>query len=149
MVKSKADTSHEDKSPFTDKNSEPGFADLNHVLKNTARLWEHLEKYTMAAYPAAIRKWNFPDKKYGWSCRLSDKKRVLVYLLPRRGYFKAGFVFSDKAYKQIMESAISQQIRNDLSSAKVYGEGRGIRIEVHNSNCIKEIETLIDIKIAN
>lgn len=149
MAKSTVAAPREDRSPFTDKNSEPGLTDLKPVLKNTAKLWQHLEKYTMAAYPAAIGTWNYPGEKYGWSYRLSDKKRVLIYLLPRNGYFKTGFVFGDKAYKQIMETGISLQIKDELSSAKIYGEGRGIRIDVHNSKCIKDLEKLIDIKITN
>jgi len=149
MAKSTELAPHEDRSPFTDKKTEPGSADLKLILKNTVKLWEHLEKYTMAAYPKAIGKWNYPGEKYGWSYRISDKKRVLVYLLPRKGFFKAGFVFGEKAFKQIMEDQISQGVKEELSSAKVYGEGRGIRIEVHDSKCIRDLEKLIGIKITN
>ncbi|MBL8015898.1 MAG: DUF3788 family protein, partial [Ignavibacteria bacterium] len=85
MAKSTGAAAREDRSPFTDKNSEPGPTDLKPVLKNTAKLWQHLEKYTVAAYHAAIGKWNYPGEKYGWSYRISDKKRVLIYLLPRNG----------------------------------------------------------------
>jgi len=149
MAKSTEIAPHEDRSPFTDKKSEPGSADLKLILKNTVKLWEHLEKYTMAAYPKAIAKWNYPGEKYGWSFRISDKKRVLMYLLPRKGYFKAGFVFGEKAYNRIMESKISKHIKDELSSVKVYGEGRGIRIEVRNAKLTEDLKQLIDIKISS
>lgn len=149
MAKSTGAAAQEDKSPFTEKHSEPGFTELKLKFKNTAKLWVQLEKYTMAAYPGAINKWHYAGEKFGWSYRISDKKRVLIYLLPRNGYFKTGFVFGEKAYKQVLESGISQQIKDELSSAKVYGEGRGIRIEVHDPKCIKDLEKLIDIKISN
>ena len=70
-------------------------------------------------------------------------------MLPSKGYFKAGFVFGEKAFKQIMEDQISQGVKEELSSAKVYGEGRGIRIEVHDSKCIRDLEKLIGITITN
>jgi hypothetical protein len=150
MAKTKQNTAvSEDKSPFTDKKNEPADEDLKVMLGSTFKAWERLSRHTMSAFPAAAGAWSYPSEKYGWSYRISDKKRVLIYLLPRNGYFKAGFVFGEKAFREIMESNVSKQIKDDLSSARVYGEGRGIRIEVRNLQGIKDLEKLIDIKIAN
>jgi hypothetical protein len=37
----------------------------------------------------------------------------------------------------------------ELSAAKVYAEGRGIRIEVKDETVINDIKELINVKLAN
>jgi Protein of unknown function (DUF3788) len=47
-----------------------------------------------------------------------------------------------------MNSDISKDIKTELQKAKVYAEGRGIRIQVTNMNLMKDLKKLIDIKIS-
>ena len=90
----------------------------------------------------------FSRKKYGWSFRIKDKKRAIIYLLPRDGEFMAAFVFGQRACDAIIQSEISEQIKADLTSAHVYAEGRGIRISVPDRNRMGDIFKLIDYKLA-
>ncbi|HJY12820.1 MAG TPA: DUF3788 family protein, partial [Flavobacterium sp.] len=62
-------------------------------------------------------------------------------------FFKAAFVFGQKATEKILESNISDKIKAGLLAAKAYTEGRGIRIEVRDRSNFKDIEKLIKIKI--
>ena len=64
-------------------------------------------------------------QKYGWSFRIKDKRRAIIYFLPRKKYFKVAFVFRQKAYDIILESDISDEIKTELSKAEKYAEGRG------------------------
>ena len=57
------------------------------------------------------------------------------------------FVFGQKATDAIFESPISENIKSEIRSAKVYAEGRGIRVDVKNKSVIHDIEKLIEIKI--
>jgi len=67
----------------------------------------------------------------------------------REKFFKAAFVFGQKATEKILESTISDSIKTELIAAKAYAEGRGIRIEVRDQLHCKDIEKLIEIKIAH
>ncbi len=137
-----------DKSIFTDKKHTPNTNDLELALGATFDLWNKVAAYTHQKYPAAIDEWSYPGEKYGWSFKVKDKKRAIVYLLPRDAYFKVAMVFGQKAVDAIMESSISDAIKQELQAAKAYAEGRGIRIEVRNESELKDIFTLIDIKIS-
>ncbi|MCW3089983.1 MAG: hypothetical protein JWP81_1052 [Ferruginibacter sp.] len=99
-------------------------------------------------YPGAVSEWNFPGQKYGWSFRIKDKKRAIIYFLPREKKLVVSFVFGQQAFEKIMDSDISQEIKLELPSAKVYAEGRGVRIEVKNRKIFKDIGQLINIKLA-
>ena len=98
-------------------------------------------------YPNGIESRNC--SKYGWSFRIDDKKRAILYLLPRDKFFKAAFVFGQKATEIILQSKISISIKKELEVAKVYAEGRGIRIDIKDDLPVDDIKKLVDIKLAN
>jgi hypothetical protein len=61
-------------------------------------------------------------------------------LLPRDGFFKVALVFGQKATELILASTVSEDLKNELKAAKVYAEGRGIRVEVKNKSIIDDIK---------
>lgn len=137
------------KSVFTQKAVMPTKGDLKKSLGDTFELWMMLAEFAKKSSPGSVEEWKYSSEKYGWSFRISDKKRVLIYLLPRDGYFKAAFVFGQRATDKILDSTISKSIVEEIKSAKVYAEGRGIRIEVKNKSIVNDIKKLIKIKIEN
>jgi hypothetical protein len=137
------------KSFFADKAKQPTEAELKKALNKNFDAWITLAEFTRKSYPKATEAWKFSGEKYGWNFLISDKKRTLIYLLPRDGFFKAAFVFGQKATGVILESNISHSIKEEIRAARVYAEGRGIRIEVKNKNILKDLKKLIMIKIGN
>lgn len=137
------------KSIFTDKAIEPSDSELRNALADTYILWQEIVEYTVSFYPQATLEWKYSGDKYGWGFRISDKKRVLIYLLPRDSFFRVAFVFGQKGNDVIMQSTISDSIKEELRTAKVYAEGRGIRIEIKNRELLKDIRNLIEIKISH
>jgi hypothetical protein len=133
---------------FMDKSQIPLDADLHGALGEKYELWMEIRDRVYEKYPTGTEEWNFPGKKYGWSFRIKDKKRAIVYLLPRDGAILAAFVFGGRAFEAILKSDVSEQIKSDLEGAKVYAEGRGVRIPVPDKSMLKDIYSLIDIKLA-
>jgi hypothetical protein len=136
-------------SVFEDKSIVPGDDDLCRTLGNTYEYWNDIKSFVHEQYPEVLEEWNHSGKNYGWGFRLRDKKRVIVYLIPCSGYFKVGLVFGEKATKDALKSDISFEIKSIIESAKVYGEGRGFRIDVANVDILEDIKKLIAIKLAN
>lgn len=134
---------------FTDKTKEPNEAELKNALGDAFILWEQLVAFTKSSYPKAIEEWKYSGVKYGWSFRVCDQKRVIIYLLPREQFFKIAFIFGQKATDKVLESNVSQAIKDELQAAKVYAEGRGIRIDVKDDSNMKDFLTLISIKISS
>ncbi len=137
----------EDISVFTDKSHIPETDELEEKLGATYPLWQQLHEHVTGKVPKSISEWNYPGKKYGWSYRIKDKKRAIIYFLPRGGYFKVAFVFGQKAYDDIMQSEISGDIKLQLQQAHKYVEGRGITIPVKSSSVFKDIKQLVEIKL--
>jgi hypothetical protein len=137
-----------DISIFTDKAQKPDIADLMQPLAETFPLWLKIREFVLEKYPTGLEEWNFPGAKYGWSFRIKDKKRAIVYFLPRDGFFKVAFVFGQKAMDDILASDVSEKIKTDLQNARVYAEGRGIQIEVYDDSNLTDIKKLVEIKLA-
>ena len=138
-----------DISIFTDKKIMPADDDLLVALGNSYEMWQHITRYVHLKYPSAIDMWNYSGDKYGWTFRIKDKKRAIVYLLPRDRFFKVAMIFGQKATDAIMDSQVAETLKSELASARVYAEGRGIRIDVLNETILNDLKTLIDIKISH
>lgn len=87
-----------DISIFTDKAIEPTQKDVANKLNTLYLIWEQIYQLVYSKYSNGVDGWNYPGKKYGWSFRIKDKRRAIIYFLPRDGYFKVAFVFGQKAY---------------------------------------------------
>ncbi|WP_291132201.1 DUF3788 family protein [Flavobacterium sp. UBA7682] len=135
------------KSIFTNKSETPNEVQLQEALGKTYVYWQTFAEHTKKLYPKAICEWNFSNEKFGWSLRIKDKKRVIIYLLPRDNFFKVAFVFGQKATDEIMTSNISESIKKELLATKVHAEGRGIRIDIKDETLQNDILNLIEIKI--
>ncbi len=132
---------------FINKEKIPNNNDLTNSLGDTCEIWKTIVDYVHLKYPNSIDEWNC--SKNGWSFRMKDKKRAIIYFLPRDKYFKVAFVFGQKATDIIMQSQIATSIKIELDSAKVYAEGRGIRIDIKDKLIINDIKALIDIKLTH
>lgn len=137
------------KSIFFDKNQLTTAEDLKNALGETFGIWKQFEAFAKSNYPETTADWHFSGEKFGWSYRIKDKKRVILYLLPRDKFFKAALIFGQMAVDQILDSNISEEIKIDLMAAKAYAEGRGIRIEVKDASNLEDIKKLIQFKIMN
>ena len=136
-----------DISVFTDKGEIPNDEKLKEAIDNTYEIWKIIKTKVFELYPSAVKEWNFPGVKYGWSFRIKDKKRAILYFLPREKFFKVAFLFGQKAFNEIMQSGIREAIKSELKEARVYAEGRGIIIDVKDKSILDDIQQLIQTKL--
>jgi len=138
-----------DTSLFTDLDHQPFVEDLKTPLGDNYFYWMVLRDFVFEKYPKAMEEWHVSIKKYGWSFRIKDKKRAIVYLSPRQGYFKLAMVFGQKATDKILEADIKKSIKDELMASKVYMEGRVLRLDINDASLVEDIKPLIEIKLAN
>ncbi|WP_333876210.1 DUF3788 family protein [Flavobacterium sp.] len=132
---------------FLHKDEKPSEAQLQKAVGHTYPVWKTFTDYTLKKHPEATAEWHYSSEKFGWSFRIKDKKRVLIYLLPRDQFFKVAFVFGTKATDEILTGPIAESVKTELSAAKPYAEGRGIRIVITDESLTDDILKLIDIKL--
>lgn len=132
---------------FTDKKYTATDSDLKNALGSCNPYWHEIELYVKKAFQDANANWYYSGDKSGWSFRISDKKRVIIYLLPQAGFFKTAFVFGEKAMQAVLKSEVADDIKAELHAAKAFAEGRGIRLSITNVSQLTDLQTLINIKL--
>ena len=134
---------------FTDLTKTSTADELKIALGHRFSLWMEIRDFVIGKYPFAAEEWHVAVKKIGWGSRIKDKKRAIVYLSPKDGWFIVTFVFGQKDNDEIMASEINADIKTELMNSKVYMEGRVVRIEVREPNLITDIKKLVLIKPTN
>ena len=88
-------------------------------------------------------------KKYGWGLRPALKKRTILYLGPCEGCFRVSFVLGDKAVAAARTSGLPKGLMEEISEAKRYAEGTGIRVMIRRTEDLASVRKLVEIKLSN
>ncbi len=131
-------------SAFDDKSRPPGDEDVKRVLGSSAAHWAALQR-RLALTPV----WGFTAKSTGWGLRLKKGERIIVYLTPQAGQFRASFALGERAVAAARTSALPKETIALIETAKKYVEGRAVRIIVKTAADARVVEQLAAIKIAN
>ena len=136
-------------SAFDDQATPPCESALADMLGRTHALWASLRTDLQRAYGPLIEEWNFSGAAYGWSFRLKQKKRALVYMTPCRGHFLASFALGEKACGAAHDAGVDAAVLALIEAAPKYAEGRGVRIPVRTKKDLASVRILAAIKAAN
>jgi hypothetical protein len=133
---------------FIGKTTRPTEAEVAAALGTTAALWKQLMNW-MAEQGVGECEWNSSGVKYGWSLRLKQKKRNIVYLGPCDGCFRVAFALGDKAVAAARKSDLPKSALKIIDEAPRYAEGTGVRLMVKAEKDLGAIKKLALIKMAN
>jgi hypothetical protein len=122
---------------------------LSGALGQSYKYWEEIRNTLENQYGPLIEEWKYYSVSSGWTLKLLMKKRNLFFFTPYEKYFRLAFIFGDKAVSAVEKSDLPVKMVQELKSAKRYVEGRGLRIEVKKKTNIKNVITLVAIKINN
>jgi len=127
----------------------PSAAALGRALGATQPLWDELVAHLEATYAPVTPEWKTARTSPLGFLRLIRKKRTILYLLPRDGYFLTAFVFDEKATAAVRASDLPATVITELNAARVYAEGRGIRLETRTPQDVDTMKKLAAIKMAD
>lgn len=136
-------------SAFDDKTKPPRAGDLERTLGRAAAHWDGLVAHLASEYVPLEETWNFAGANWGWSLRLKQKKRTVLYMTPCKGLFLVGLALGEKAVAAAHGSSLPESILAIIDGARKYAEGRGVRIEVKNKKDVEIAKKLAAIKMAN
>ena len=135
-------------SVFDDKEKKPRPRDLELMLGRTNGHWHTLVSHISTEHAPLEETWIFSGAKWGWSLRLKQKKRTVLYLTPCQGYFLAGFALGEKAVESAHASSLPDTVVAAIDTAPRFAEGRGVRLEIRNKKDAESTKRLAAIKMA-
>jgi hypothetical protein len=118
------------------------------ALGNTEAEWDMLIQWMDKELDVREQEWKgvIPGK-YGWSLRLKQKKRNIVYLSPCQGCFRVGFMLGDRAMETVRLTLFPAAVAKVIAEATHYPEGTGITLLVKRAQDLASIRRLAAIKV--
>lgn len=132
-------------SAFFDKELPPTDRQIERILGATAPLWTSTLAKLAERLPATRTSWGFTNKSTGWSLRVLDGDRVLVYLTPTDGCFLASLGLSEAACAAVKEEKLPKSVLAAIDAAQSYAGKRGIRFTVRSTSDVTMVIKLATI----
>jgi hypothetical protein len=135
---------------FLGQPARPSDDELAVALGSSTKLWNEFIQWMADEEGVAAQEWKgICVNKYGWSLRLKQKSRNVVYLGPGEGCFMVSFVLSDKALKVAKQTHLPKAVADTLAAAPHCPEGNGVRLVVHRASDLPAIRKIAAIKLAS
>ncbi len=90
-----------------------------------------------------------PTLVHTFGSALDQVQWVVLYMTPGRGSFLASFALGEKAVRAAHASGLPRPVLDVVDAARVYAEGRGVRLEVRTADDVVNVEALAAVKMAN
>jgi len=132
---------------FDDKEHQPEDSDLVEALAETQRYWDALTSILAENFQPLSADWGFSGKKWGWSLRVKQKARTILYMTPRGGYFVVGFALGQKAADAAHATDLPRSVLELIDASPKYAEGRGVRLEVRTEDDLRSVTRLAEVKM--
>src|SRR6266498_838383 len=105
---------------FIGKPAPPSATELAAALGKSSPLWERLIHELKTSRLIDGQEWHSYSKKAGWSLKLLRGERVILYMSPLDGCFRASFALGEKALQAARSSGLPAPILKLLAEAKKY-----------------------------
>ena len=129
-----------------DRSRPPEPTELQACLGKTQPVWTDLVSHVRELSPHIKEVWTFAGPKVGWSLRLVQRDRILLYLTPGPDRFRAGIILGRKAVASA-RGTLSASATSIIDAAPVYAEGHGVRIEVDSGAQAEIVRELLRVKV--
>ena len=133
---------------LTDKNQFPTDEVIFSYIGKSKIYWESIFQHIHINHPDFAEQWRYYNDGKAWLLKVTRKSKTIFWLSIYKDLFRITFYFCDKAEPTIMESSVSDQIKEQFKNGKRYGKIRGITLIIDNKKVIEYIKALITIKLS-
>jgi hypothetical protein len=133
---------------LTDKNIFPTEEVIFSHIGNSKIYWESIFEYIHTNHSDFSEEWRYYNDGKSWLLKVTRKKKTIFWLSIYKDLFRITFYFGDKAEPVIMDSSISDRLKEEFKNGKRYGKIRGITLIIDSKKVIEYIKALITIKLS-
>ncbi len=108
---------------FTDA---PTAANLRKILGSAYRFFLVIDR----AAKGFLKEWKDYGRNYGWTYKVWDKRKALLWITPRPGSFIVGMTLREEERDALLGKRISPCMMEQIRGAREYSEGYAIRVEI-------------------
>ncbi len=134
-------------SVLTDKNQFPNDEIIFSHIGKKKILWISLFDYIHKQYPEIKEEWRYYNDGKSWLLKVTKKAKTIFWLSVIDGTFRITFYFTDKAQKEIENSRLPLELKEQYKTGKKYGKIKGVTITFKNKKDYTYAGELIRIKL--
>ncbi len=131
---------------FTDKSCKPSIDDMLKAVSasevNLKALFGIIEENFKAK-----SEFKFYGRNYGWALNFRKSGKSLISIYPSDNMFTVQIILDKVQAEEAINSDISEAVRDIINNTEEICEGKWIYIKVESTSKIKDIETLLKIRI--
>ena len=90
--------------------------------------------------------WKYYNDGKSWLCKVSNKKKTVLWLSVWEGYFKIGFYFTEKHLEEIAALDISENIKEDFCRMKPVGRLLPMIFNIHQNEQLGDLLKVVAFK---
>jgi hypothetical protein len=136
-------------SAFSAKVRAPDDEELRAALGDSYAAWQWFLNLLDTRIGDLVSVWGHAGERYGWSLRVRQGKRVLVYLTPQRRQFLASLALGEKAVAAARAARLPVAVLRVIEASPRYAEGRGVRFAIKSERQLDALARLVEIKSRN
>ena len=120
---------------------------FSHIGKSKI-YWESIFMHIHTNHPDFSEEWRYYNDGKSWLLKVTKKKKTIFWLSIYKDLFRITFYFGDKAEAVIIESSISDRLKEEFKNGKRYGKIRGLTIAISSDKDIESVKSLINVKLS-
>ena len=136
-----------EKPVLTDKDLFPSDEVIFSHLGEKKKLWISFFNDLRKTYADFVEEWRYYKDGHSWVLKITRKKKTVCWISVIEKGFSATFYFSDQFEEAILNSSISENLKESFRNGKHYGKIRGLTIEFEDENDIEYAKSLITINL--
>lgn len=119
---------------------------FSHIGKTKSH-WISIFEHIHSEYPDFSEEWRYYKDGKSWLLKVQRKAKTVCWVSVLKSKFKMTFYFTDRAEPAIMESSISDELKQQFKTGKYYNKIRGLTITFSSKQDVEFAKTLIEIKL--
>jgi hypothetical protein len=124
--------------PFLDETKKPDEESIRAVLGNTYTYYDKV----VGLASSYLQAWIF-SKRSGWTLKISDRKKALLYLIPLDNSFKISLTIREKEREAFLHDDELRIIHEKISASKKYPEGYAMQFDIGSRSEFEPVDLLI------
>ncbi len=132
---------------FTDPSVEPSIELLSEALGEKLTWWMQIRAYAMDHYPHVTDVWRYYNDGKQWLYRMLQKKNTICWMTVVDDTFKVTFYFGQKAIPAIMESTLSEEVKQEFLTNPSFGKIKYISVRMTDKSDVELVHQLVDLKV--
>ncbi len=132
---------------FCGRNEPPTAKELAATLGNAKSAWEQLLSDLASELNLVASEWGSSSPELGWSLRVKNGDRIILYMAPLQGCFRVSYVLGDNALQAALASGLPAPMLALIRDARKYAEGTAVRIDVVKPGDLETVKKLARAKL--